>query len=164
MYLFIYLCMYLLIYLFINLFIILYYSLFSIDYSFLMIYDLFFMFYYLLSFLYSLLCIFFYMIYSLLSSLLLWFGWFGRFRWFFNGVDSSSPLRISTLDQENRKNIQEAWVFRVFDWGRMHCCHCAHENSKSEHRKMRGTVKTPAVKPCIVYIIDLPDSVGSKQS
>jgi len=23
-------------------------------------------------------------------------------------------------------------------------------------------VKTPAVKPCIVYIIDLPDSVGSK--
>ena len=24
-------------------------------------------------------------------------------------------------------------------------------------------VKTPAVKPCIVYIIDLPDSVGSKQ-
>ena len=26
-----------------------------------------------------------------------------------------------------------------------------------------GGVKTPAVKPCIVYIIDLPDSVGSKQ-
>ena len=25
-----------------------------------------------------------------------------------------------------------------------------------------GGVKTPAVKPCIVYIIDLPDSVGSK--
>ena len=25
-------------------------------------------------------------------------------------------------------------------------------------------VKTPAVKPCIVYIIDLPDSVGSKVS
>ena len=24
-------------------------------------------------------------------------------------------------------------------------------------------VKTPAVKPCIVYIIDLPDSVGSKE-
>jgi hypothetical protein len=24
-------------------------------------------------------------------------------------------------------------------------------------------VKTPAVKPCIVYIIDLPDSGGSKQ-
>ena len=24
-------------------------------------------------------------------------------------------------------------------------------------------VKTPAVKPCIVHIIDLPDSVGSKQ-
>ena len=26
-----------------------------------------------------------------------------------------------------------------------------------------GGVKTPAVKPCIVYIIDLPDSVGSKE-
>jgi len=25
-----------------------------------------------------------------------------------------------------------------------------------------NSVKTPAVKPCIVYIIDLPDSVGSK--
>ena len=27
-----------------------------------------------------------------------------------------------------------------------------------------GGVKTPAVKPCIVYIIDLPDSVGSKRA
>jgi len=28
---------------------------------------------------------------------------------------------------------------------------------------MVDIVKTPAVKPCIVYIIDLPDSVGSKE-
>ena len=28
---------------------------------------------------------------------------------------------------------------------------------------MLDIVKTPAVKPCIVYIIDLPDSVGSKE-
>ena len=31
------------------------------------------------------------------------------------------------------------------------------------HQLPPVAVKTPAVKPCIVYIIDLPDSVGSKQ-
>jgi len=33
--------------------------------------------------------------------------------------------------------------------------------SKTQNYKIN--VKTPAVKPCIVYIIDLPDSVGSKE-
>ena len=42
-------------------------------------------------------------------------------------------------------------------------CHGRPYCSKKCCQNQDESVKTPAVKPCIVYIIDLPDSVGSKE-